>query len=174
MVGKTIKSGGIAITGQERLEYDNGYHVKKKRIGLKGELTLLQLYKAALSQGKAYSDHKHHHAQQSKNDETGEDGENSAGITQSTVTLDSFPHERTTEHIFFENGQLKPLIPVSELLAKNIITPEHNQQILTFENLRDSAGLFNVEVSSPKKNNARNLFNKNAEAFAFFRCTVAF
>lgn len=67
LVGKTIKGGGIAITGQTQSKYGGGFGLDssgtgKESTGFYGEITLVQLYKAALTAGKAYNTHKHHHA----------------------------------------------------------------------------------------------------------------
>lgn len=71
LVGHTIKSGGIAITGQEQHVHGGGFDILGKS-GLQGEMTLLELYKAALTAGKAYINHKHHHV----NDYTHDDDPN--------------------------------------------------------------------------------------------------
>lgn len=112
MVGKTIKSGGTAISGQDQLDHDVTFSFKKRRVGFQGELTLMQLYKAALSKGKAYSDHRHHHGQSSHDDDNQEP-------TADPNADDETSKEQTTEHMFLENGQLKPRLPVHELLAKD-------------------------------------------------------
>lgn len=57
MVGRMIKGGGVAISGREYLEQALAVH----HTAFSGELTLVSLYKAALTAGKAYNDHKHHH-----------------------------------------------------------------------------------------------------------------
>ncbi|XP_065211669.1 uncharacterized protein LOC135839498 [Planococcus citri] len=110
MVGKTIKSGGTAISGQDQLDHDVTFSFKKRRVGFQGEITLLQLYKAALSKGKAYSDHRHHH---------GQSDEDHQEPTADPNAEDDPSKELTTEHPFLENGQLKPRLPVDELLAKD-------------------------------------------------------
>lgn len=71
LVGHTIKSGGIAITGQEQRIHGGGFDILGKS-GLQGEITMLQLYKASLTAGKAYINHKHHHV----NDYTHDDDPN--------------------------------------------------------------------------------------------------
>lgn len=77
LVGHTIKGGGIAITGQEQRIHGGGFDIFGKS-GLQGELTLLQLYKAALTAGKAYINHKHHHV----NDYTHDDDPNVVNAAQ--------------------------------------------------------------------------------------------
>uniref|UniRef100_A0A8D9E7N0 Neuronal pentraxin-1 n=1 Tax=Cacopsylla melanoneura TaxID=428564 RepID=A0A8D9E7N0_9HEMI len=71
LVGHVIKGGGIAVTGQEQHVHGGGFDLLGKS-GLQGEITLLQLYKAALTAGKAYINHKHHHV----NDYTHDDDPN--------------------------------------------------------------------------------------------------
>lgn len=76
MVGKTIKGGGVALSGQEPINNAvRGYKdLYKPTSGLLGEVTLVQLYKAALTAGKAYTNHKHHHAHHFHHDDKlGED-----------------------------------------------------------------------------------------------------
>ncbi|VVC93810.1 unnamed protein product [Leptidea sinapis] len=71
LVGHVIKGGGIAVSGQEQslLYKDDGIEGPvKKQSGLKGEITMLQLYHVALTAGKAHRDHKHHHAHHFKHD----------------------------------------------------------------------------------------------------------
>lgn len=66
MVGHVIPGGGIAISGQEQLQYGGGFlepaDFSKGSGGFLGEITMFQLYRIALSAGKAYTDHRHHHS----------------------------------------------------------------------------------------------------------------
>ncbi|XP_031776591.1 uncharacterized protein LOC100116515 isoform X2 [Nasonia vitripennis] len=66
LVGHIIKGGGVAISGQEQGQLDQGLLksdlLATVTIGMLGELTMLQLYHVALTAGKAHRDHKHHHA----------------------------------------------------------------------------------------------------------------
>ncbi|OXU27552.1 hypothetical protein TSAR_001405, partial [Trichomalopsis sarcophagae] len=66
LVGHIIKGGGVAISGQEQGQLDQGLlksdSLSTVTIGMRGELTMLQLYHVALTAGKAHRDHKHHHA----------------------------------------------------------------------------------------------------------------
>lgn len=145
MVGKPIKSGGIAISGQELTEVDlTSNEWREKGSGLQGELTLIQLYKAALSKGKAYSDHKHHHAH-----EWGHDGEmmNNDDDANGSTPPNLPPPPSSSEHPFLENGQLKHRLPVHELLAKGVPQPmPSNLQLLGgFEGL-NANGLPSLEV----------------------------
>jgi len=142
MVGKIIKSGGTAISGQKNIDHDGRFIWQGKEDGLQGEVTLIQLYKAALSKGKAYSDHKHHHVH-----EWGLDGEPMDDEPESPT--EPPPDEQSTpEHPFLENGQLKPRLPVHELLARGTTPkPMHNLDLLaTFERFRPSS-LLNLDVS---------------------------
>lgn len=54
LVGYTIASGGVSYSGGPSItgQVAPGHHQ---------EITILQLYKVALSAGKAHRDHKHHH-----------------------------------------------------------------------------------------------------------------
>lgn len=144
MAGKPIKGGGIAITGQEQFEFGGGFHWKGAGAGMQGEVTLLQLYKAALSKGKAYSDHKHHHAHEwGHNGEPADEDEDTGDTDPSEET----PTENTSEHPFLENGQLKPRLPVHELLAKGTPKPMHNLELLSaFGNFNPSP-ILKIEVS---------------------------
>lgn len=140
MVGKPIKSGGIAITGQEQTDFGSGFGAKGKGAGFQGEITLLQLYKAALTVGKAYTDHKHHHVHvfthdggYEDDDENGvssDDGDSESETEggeeeDGTPPKDVIAHGLATEHDHphFENGQLKHIVPAHELLAKPPIKP---------------------------------------------------
>lgn len=65
LVNHVIKGGGVAITGQEQRQYGGGFlegdGAPKGSGGMLGEITQLQMYSVALTAGKAYRDHKHHH-----------------------------------------------------------------------------------------------------------------
>lgn len=65
LVNHVIKGGGVAITGQEQRQYGGGFiegeGAPKGAGGMLGEITQLQMYTVALTAGKAYRDHKHHH-----------------------------------------------------------------------------------------------------------------
>ncbi|XP_057670307.1 uncharacterized protein LOC130902300 [Diorhabda carinulata] len=68
LVGHVIPGNGIAITGQEQSQLGGGFQegtqAPKGSGGMLGEITMVQLYKVALTAGKAHKDHKHHHAHQ--------------------------------------------------------------------------------------------------------------
>ncbi|XP_028129164.1 uncharacterized protein LOC114325320 [Diabrotica virgifera virgifera] len=68
LVGHVIPGRGVAITGQEQSQLGGGFqegaHAPKGSGGMLGEITMVQLYKVALTAGKAHKDHKHHHAHQ--------------------------------------------------------------------------------------------------------------
>lgn len=66
LVGQKIPGKGVAISGQNHKHFEKGVKeippVFRKAIGLNGEITMLQLYKVALTPGKAYNDHTYHHS----------------------------------------------------------------------------------------------------------------
>lgn len=66
LVGHSISSGGIALSGQEQSQtgggFQEGKYAPKGAGGMLGEITMVQLYSVALTAGKAHKDHKHHHA----------------------------------------------------------------------------------------------------------------
>ncbi|XP_044268224.1 uncharacterized protein LOC123013625 [Tribolium madens] len=68
LVGHVIPSGGLAITGQQQTQLGGGFQegkdAPKGSGGMLGQITMVQLYKVALTAGKAHRDHKHHHAHQ--------------------------------------------------------------------------------------------------------------
>lgn len=142
MIGKIIKSGGVAVSGQEQGEHGVSMNWKDKGAGFQGELTLLHLYKAALSRGKAYSDHKHHHVhQEGENDDDGNNDDQGDNGNDD-------PMEQTTEHPFLENGQLKPRLPVHELLAnKGVPMPTANLELLNALKTLNSPIVTKIEVS---------------------------
>lgn len=146
MVGKPIKGGGIAITGQEQHEFGGGFRWKESGSGLQGEITLLQLYKAALSKGKAYSDHKHHHAHEW--DHNGEPIDDDEETSETYPNQEPEQDENTSEHPFLENGQLKPRLPVHELLAKGTPKPMHNLELLSSFERYNPSTILKLEVSS--------------------------
>ncbi|KAL0277331.1 UNVERIFIED_CONTAM: hypothetical protein PYX00_004668 [Menopon gallinae] len=121
LVGHVIPGGGIAISGQEQLQYGGGFleasDFPKGSGGLLGEITMVQLYRIALSAGKAYTDHRHHHSH----------------YTSTTPEPPEIPTEEpqpTPEHPFLENGQLKKPLKVFELAESlrtkgNLDTPQN-------------------------------------------------
>ncbi|XP_078043155.1 pentraxin-related protein b6 [Augochlora pura] len=74
LVGHVIKGGGIAITGQEQRQLGGGFlegeGAPAGSGGYLGEVTMVQLYRVALTAGKAHKDHKHHHAHHYEHDTT--------------------------------------------------------------------------------------------------------
>ncbi len=139
MVGKTIKSGGVAITGQEQSDVGASFKWNEKGAGLQGEVTLVQLYKAALSRGKAYSDHKHHHVHQWSHTGDGneEDGDEETNFDNQDNEQDNGNDQQLQpelpgfENPIFENGQLKHQLEVHNLLAKPIAQdPLYNYQLV--------------------------------------------
>ncbi|XP_034236467.1 uncharacterized protein LOC117642405 [Thrips palmi] len=123
LVNHVIKGGGVAITGQEQRQYGGGFlegeGAPKGAGGMLGEITQLQMYTVALTAGKAYRDHKHHHGNYA-----GEPGQ-----AQRTTTTTPAPMPETTPvnpyAPFITNGQLTPQLPIFELSAfrKNIPMP---------------------------------------------------
>lgn len=123
LVNHVIKGGGVAITGQEQRQFGGGFlegeGAPKGAGGMLGEITQLQLYSVALTAGKAYRDHKHHH------------GNYNAPADQpratTTTTPAPMPETSTVNPYapFIMNGQLTPQLPIFELSAfrKNIPMP---------------------------------------------------
>ncbi|XP_050536565.1 uncharacterized protein LOC126902899 [Daktulosphaira vitifoliae] len=117
MVGKLIVGGGIAISGREYLDHQ----LAAGGAAYAGELTLLSFYKAALTAGKAYNDHKHHHVHNFHHgydpaiDEADDEAEEE---TPSTPEPTLPPHLAHGEG--FINGQRDHNLPVSELVIKDL------------------------------------------------------
>ncbi|XP_018330766.1 uncharacterized protein LOC108740787 [Agrilus planipennis] len=103
LVDHKIPSGGIAITGQEQTQYGGGFiegdYAPKGAGGMLGEITMLQLYKVALTAGKAHRDHKHHHGQLYDHDGN--------LITTTPLPLTS-PRSTLPPHPLLIGGQLNP------------------------------------------------------------------
>ncbi|XP_046669099.1 uncharacterized protein LOC124359951 isoform X1 [Homalodisca vitripennis] len=114
LVGKPIKGGGMAISGQEQLRYSGGGGGKGSVPGLLGEVTLVQLYKAALTAGKAYTNHKHHHVHHFHHED--KPGEDDYAISSPSTPAPP-PTLRGTDFPFLSNGQLIPMLPIPELSA---------------------------------------------------------
>ncbi|KAF5298309.1 hypothetical protein FQA39_LY11793 [Lamprigera yunnana] len=108
LVGHDIPSGGIAITGQEQTQYGGGFsegvESPKGSGGMLGEITMVQLYKVALTAGKAHKDHKHHHAHAFDH--------NGTPIT-TTPRPPSPPRPMTPTHPLLTGGQLNPNIALT-------------------------------------------------------------
>ncbi|XP_066903614.1 uncharacterized protein b6 [Halyomorpha halys] len=128
LVGKTIKGGGIAISGQTQSKYGGGFGLDssgtgKESTGFYGEITLVQLYKAALTAGKAYNTHKHHHAHKF----THEDRQTLLDASQMMYPVPSPPSvpEDGTEYPFLRGMQLVPRLPVEEL---NVVRQQQELQ----------------------------------------------
>ncbi|CAH1726566.1 unnamed protein product [Aphis gossypii] len=109
MAGKKIKGGGVAISGREYLDQALAIHYP----AYSGELTLVSLYKAALTAGKAYNDHKHHHVH---NFHHGYDESVDEAETEAPPTLPPGPEATRPPHLAhggqFANGQRLPMLPV--------------------------------------------------------------
>lgn len=65
-MGHKIPGKGIAISGQDARNFGREFqeipHIFQGSVGLQGQITMLQMYKVALTAGKAYNDHRHHHS----------------------------------------------------------------------------------------------------------------
>lgn len=109
MVGKIVKGGGVAISGREYLEQALAVH----HPAYSGELLLVSLYKAALTAGKAYNDHKHHHVH---NFHHGYDESVDEADTEEPPQLPPAADPTLPPHLAhggpFSNGQLVPKLPV--------------------------------------------------------------
>ncbi|XP_060873013.1 LOW QUALITY PROTEIN: uncharacterized protein LOC132946911 [Metopolophium dirhodum] len=109
MAGKKIKGGGVAISGREYVEQALAVHYP----AFSGELTLVSLYKAALTAGKAYNDHKHHHVH---NFHHGYDESVDEADTEAPPTLPPGPEATRPPHLAhggaFANGQRVPGVAV--------------------------------------------------------------
>lgn len=122
-MGKPIKGGGKVITGQEQQQQQKYGSLSRKPAGLLGEVTLLVLYKAALTAGKAYTNHKHHHVHHFHHeDKAGEDDYDiyvpPSGAPPSPSPSPAAPQLSVMPmHPFLSNGQLLHMLPVTELSA---------------------------------------------------------
>lgn len=109
MVGKIVKGGGVAISGREYLEQALAVH----HPSYSGELLLVSLYKAALTAGKAYNDHKHHHVH---NFHHGYDEAVDEADTDEPQAPPAADEPTLPPHLAhggpFSNGQLLPKLPV--------------------------------------------------------------
>ncbi|XP_039281055.1 uncharacterized protein LOC120350651 [Nilaparvata lugens] len=132
VVGKTIKGGGVAVSGQEAsaLSGPENFDYFKPRSGLLGEVTLLQLYKAALTAGKAYTNHKHHHAHHFHHDDKlGEDDLRILGVNPAAAAAMTNAFQQGADFPFLRNGQLAHSLPVQDLSAFRSKNPQFNPQI---------------------------------------------
>jgi len=126
MVGKMVKGGGVAISGREYLEQALAVH----HPAYSGELLLVQLYKAALTAGKAYNDHKHHHVHNFHHgyDESVDEAETDSppaafpGAAEPPTRPPHLAHGGP-----FSNGQLLPKLPVPTVPNQQ---PFHDEQLL--------------------------------------------
>lgn len=134
MVGKMIKGGGVAISGREYLEQALAvYHASYS-----GELTLVSLYKAALTAGKAYNNHKHHHVH---NFHHGYDESVDEADTQEPPVTAAAPDPTPPPHLAhggqFANGQRLPKLPVMPVTSQ-----PPNDQVPRDEQLLFDGGLY--------------------------------
>lgn len=131
LVGHVIKGGGIAITGQEQHVHGGGFDIIGKS-GLQGEITLLQLYKAALTAGKAYINHKHHHV----NDYTHDDDPNAQQSRKKRASVNQ-------------------VVATKRVLVEKI--PQHDQQTLNSNSFSiANAFVHPSPYGGPKEFNAEN------------------
>ncbi|KAK5646906.1 hypothetical protein RI129_005370 [Pyrocoelia pectoralis] len=117
LVGHHVPSGGIAITGQEQTQYGGGFlegvEAPKGSGGMLGEITMVQLYRVALTAGKAHRDHKHHHAHTFDH--------NGMPIT-TTPPPPRPPRPMTQTHPLLTGGQLNPNIALT--IASGQVPPQ--------------------------------------------------
>lgn len=124
MVGKAIKGGGVAISGREYLDQALAVHFPS----LSGELTLLSLYKAALTAGKAYNDHKHHHVHNFHHgyDESVDEADTEEPDTDATPAAAAGPEPTRPPHLAhggrFINGQIAPKLPLKPTVPTSVAT----------------------------------------------------
>lgn len=123
MAGKLIKGGGVAISGREFVEQALAIDGP----AYSGELTLVTLYKAALTAGKAYNDHKHHHVH---NFHHGYDESVDEAETEEPPAAPAAPEPTRPPHLAhggpFANGQLLPKLPVHTPAPE----PSRDEQLL--------------------------------------------
>lgn len=147
MVGKIVKGGGVAISGREYLEQALAVH----HPAYSGELLLVTLYKAALTAGKAYNDHKHHHVH---NFHHGYDESVDEAETEEPLPLPAFPgavEPSRPPHLAhggaFSNGQLLPKLPVVPVsMAPAAHDDQQQQLLLQDERLLFDGGLYDFYV----------------------------
>lgn len=116
LVGKPVRGGGMALSGQQLQNTPTAPGVLHHKVaGLQGEITLVQLYKAALTAGKAYTNHKHHHAHHFHHeDKAGEDD-----YEIDNPSPPQSPQSLVPQFQFLSRGQLVPMLPVNELAVLN-------------------------------------------------------
>ncbi|CAB0004666.1 unnamed protein product [Nesidiocoris tenuis] len=131
MVGKKIRGNGLAITGQDQRKYGGGFELNPKPGGLMGEVTLVHLYKAALTAGKAYNNHKHHHAHKFLH-EGEEEQEEARQMMPQEMPQQELP-EGATEYPFLRNMQLVPRLPINEL---NVVRQQQELQRMQQQELQ--------------------------------------
>ncbi|BET00502.1 Pentaxin family [Nesidiocoris tenuis] len=131
LVGKKIRGNGLAITGQDQRKYGGGFELNPKPGGLMGEVTLVHLYKAALTAGKAYNNHKHHHAHKFLH-EGEEEQEEARQMMPQEMPQQELP-EGATEYPFLRNMQLVPRLPINEL---NVVRQQQELQRMQQQELQ--------------------------------------
>lgn len=131
MVGKLIKGGGVAISGREYLDQALAVH----HPSYSGELTLVSLYKAALTAGKAYNDHKHHHVHNFHHgyDESVDEADDGQEEPSTTAGPDPTPPPHLAHGGAFVNGQRVPMLPVAESAAGGRAPEDGEQQPPAFD-----------------------------------------
>ncbi|XP_044727831.1 uncharacterized protein LOC123291563 [Chrysoperla carnea] len=109
LVGHVIPSGGIAISGQEQRQpgggFLEGHEAPKGSGGMLGELTMVQLYKIALTAGKAHRNHKHHHAHKFLHE--------GVPTTPETPSSTAAPAPTPQQNLFLTGGQLNPMLQLN-------------------------------------------------------------
>ncbi|XP_022918828.2 uncharacterized protein [Onthophagus taurus] len=115
LVGHPIPSGGIAITGQEQTQYGGGFTDDKGQGGILGEVTMVQLYKVALTAGKAHKDHKHHHAHEY---------DHNGVLLTTTPTPPPMPRPTQPTHPLLTGGQLNPNVALNLAVQQTNPTPQ--------------------------------------------------
>jgi len=166
MAGKKIKGGGVAISGREYLEQALAVHYP----AFSGELTLVSLYKAALTAGKAYNDHKHHHVH---NFHHGYDESVDEADTEAPPTLPPGPEATRPPHLAhggaFANGQRVPGVVVPNVAGpapqQPPTMPLHLPQLPPSPQLPlFDGGLYDFYDASPADETFRvNLLDKRAD-----------
>ncbi|KAI4491120.1 hypothetical protein M0802_010430 [Mischocyttarus mexicanus] len=117
LVGHVIKGGGIPISGQEQRQLGGGFLEGEGSPpgsgGMLGEITMVQLYRVALTAGKAHKDHKHHHAHHYEHDTT---NNTPRQTTRPPVTGPPLPLNP-----FLTAGQINPQVKINPGAALQIV-----------------------------------------------------
>lgn len=138
MAGKPIKGGGVAISGREYLEQA----LAAGGASFSGELTLVTLYKAALTAGKAWNNHKHHHVHNFHHgyDESVDEADTEAPEPAAAPEATRPPH--LAHGNGFVNGQREHKLPVPGAAAAAAADDAAVQHQLHQHQLFAAGGLF--------------------------------